>query len=201
MSDTVYIIDDDASVRSSLRWLIESVQLPVMEFSTAQEFLDRYENQQTGCLVLDVRMPGLSGLDLQDELRRRGFMLPIIVVTGHADVPMAVRAFKAGAFDFIEKPFNDQHLIERIQQAIEKSRSQQVEVHRQREAQARLQALSERERQVLHCIVAGYSNKKIARELNISVKTVETHRANLMAKMQVGSVSELVRLVLIAERS
>src|SRR5210317_714712 len=103
----VFIVDDDASVRESLRWLIESVQLQVQCFSSAQEFLDGYKNQQTGCVVLDVRMPGVSGLDLQEELRQQGFVLPVIIITGHADVPMAVRAFKSGVFDFIEKPFND----------------------------------------------------------------------------------------------
>ena len=196
----VFIVDDDASVRDSLRWLIESVQLKVLSFNSAQEFLDGYKNQQTGCVVLDVRMPGISGLDLQEELRQQGFVLPVIIITGHADVPMAVRAFKSGAYDFIEKPFNDQHLIDRIQQAIEKSRSQKVSIQRQQEAANRLKKLSSREKQVLDCIVAGSSNKTMARELEISVKTIETHRANLMSKMKAGSISELVRIALLAER-
>ena len=196
----VFIVDDDASVRDSLRWLIESVQLQVQCFATAQEFLQGYQNQQTGCVVLDVRMPGLSGLDLQEALRQRGFVLPVIIVTGHADVPMAVRAFKSGVFDFIEKPFNDQHLIDRIHQAIDKSRSQKVNIQRWQDARDRLQKLSSREVQVLDCIVSGSSNKTMARELDISVKTIETHRANLMSKMQAGSVSELVRIALLAER-
>jgi len=197
----VFIVDDDASVRDSLRWLIESVQLKVLCFSSAQEFLNGYNNQQTGCVVLDVRMPGISGLDLQEELRQQGFVLPVIIVTGHADVPMAVRAFKSGVFDFIEKPFNDQHLIDRIQQAIEKSRSQKVNIQRQQVAGNRLKKLSSREKQVLDCIVAGSSNKTMARELDISVKTIETHRANLMSKMKAGSVSELVRIALLADRN
>lgn len=196
---TVFVIDDDASVRNSLRWLIESVQLPVQAYKDAQSFLDAYSGQETGCLIIDVRMPGMSGLDLQDILKQHAIHLPVIIVTGHADVSMAVRAFKSGAFDFIEKPFNDQHLIERIQQAIEKSCSEQVEARRRQYAMDRLATLSGREQQVLDCIVAGSSNKQIARQLEISVKTVETHRANLMNKMQVGSVSELVRLALIAE--
>lgn len=196
----VFIVDDDASVRDSLRWLIESVQLQVQCFATAQEFLQGYQNQQTGCVVLDVRMPGLSGLDLQEELRQQGFVLPVIIITGHADVPMAVRAFKSGVFDFIEKPFNDQHLIDRIHQAIDKSRSQKVNIQRWQDARDRLQKLSSREVQVLDCIVSGSSNKTMARELDISVKTIETHRANLMSKMQAGSVSELVRIALLAER-
>ena len=196
----VFIVDDDSSVRESLRWLIESVQLQVQCFSSAQEFLDGYKNQQTGCVVLDVRMPGVSGLDLQEELRQQGFVLPVIIITGHADVPMAVRAFKSGVFDFIEKPFNDQHLIDRIQQAIEKSRSEKVNIQRRQEARDRLQKLSSREIQVLDCIVSGCSNKTMARDLDISVKTIETHRANLMAKMEAGSVSELVRIALLAER-
>lgn len=196
----VFIVDDDASVRDSLRWLIESVQLQVQCFATAQEFLQGYQSQQTGCVVLDVRMPGLSGLDLQEELRQQGFVLPVIIITGHADVPMAVRAFKSGVFDFIEKPFNDQHLIDRIHQAIDKSRSQKVNIQRWQDARDRLQKLSSREVQVLDCIVSGSSNKTMARELDISVKTIETHRANLMSKMQAGSVSELVRIALLAER-
>ncbi len=196
----VFIVDDDASVRDSLRWLIESVQLSVQCFATAQEFLDGYDNQQTGCVVLDVRMPGISGLDLQEELKQQNFVLPVIIITGHADVPMAVRAFKSGVFDFIEKPFNDQRLIDRIQQAIEKSRSQKVSIQRRQDARDRLKKLSSREKQVLDCIVAGYSNKTMARELDISVKTVETHRVNLMSKMEAGSVSELVRISLLAER-
>jgi len=196
----VFIVDDDASVRDSLRWLIESVQLQVQCFATAQEFLQGYQSQQTGCIVLDVRMPGLSGLDLQEELRQQGFVLPVIIITGHADVPMAVRAFKSGVFDFIEKPFNDQHLIDRIHQAIDKSRSQKVNIQRWQDARDRLLKLSSREVQVLDCIVSGSSNKTMARELDISVKTIETHRANLMSKMQAGSVSELVRIALLAER-
>jgi len=196
----VFIVDDDASVRDSLRWLIESVQLQVQCFATAQEFLNGYKDQQTGCVVLDVRMPGLSGLDLQEELQQQDFVLPVIIITGHADVPMAVRAFKSGVFDFIEKPFNDQHLIDRIHQAIEKSRSQKVSIERRQDARDRLQKLSSREIQVLDCIVSGCSNKTMARELDISVKTIETHRANLMSKMQASSVSELVRIALLAER-
>jgi FixJ family two-component response regulator len=196
----VFIVDDDASVRDSLRWLIESVQLQVECYGTAQEFLNGYKNQQTGCVVLDVRMPGLSGLDLQEVLRQQDFVLPVIIITGHADVPMAVRAFKSGVFDFIEKPFNDQHLIDRIHQAIEKSRSQKVNLQRRQDARDRLQKLSSREIQVLDCIVSGCSNKTMARELDISVKTIETHRANLMSKMQASSVSELVRIALLAER-
>ncbi len=195
----VFIVDDDASVRDSLRWLIESVQLPVQCFATAQEFLDGYNNQQTGCVLLDVRMPGISGLDLQEELQQQNFALPVIIITGHGDVPMAVRAFKSGVFDFIEKPFNDQHLIDRIQQAIEKSHSQKVSMQRRQGARDRLQKLSSREIQVLDCIVAGCSNKTMARELDISVKTIETHRANLMSKMEAGSVSELVRIALLAD--
>lgn len=197
---TVYVIDDDTSVRSSLRWLIESVQLSVREFSTANEFLHSWRGNGTGCIILDVRMPGMSGLDLQDILAQRGVHLPVIIVTGHADVSMAVRAFKSGAFDFIEKPFNDQHLIDRIQQAIEKCRSKQIEVLRTQEALQRLATLSRREKQVLDLVIAGNSNKQIARELEISIKTVESHRSNLMSKMQVNSVSELVRLALIADR-
>lgn len=195
----VYIVDDDPSVRDSLTWLIESVGHPVRCFASPVEFLRDCRDDVPGCLILDVRMPEISGLDLQEQLRTRGFRLPIIIVTGHADVPMAIRALKAGAFDFIEKPFNDQLLIERIQQAIEHCQSLTEKDQRRRGARERLATLTTRERQVLDGVVAGKSNKQIARELDISIKTIEVHRANVMNKMQADSLPELIRKTLLAE--
>ena len=194
------IVDDDVNNLQVLSDILSARGYAVRGARNGTAALDFIENDPPGLVLLDVRMPGLSGLDLQEVLRQQDFVLPVIIITGHADVPMAVRAFKSGVFDFIEKPFNDQHLIDRIHQAIEKSRSQKVNLQRRQDARDRLQKLSSREIQVLDCIVSGCSNKTMARELDISVKTIETHRANLMSKMQASSVSELVRIALLAER-
>ena len=197
--NTVYIVDDDPSVRHSLTWLIESVGQRVKTYESPSAFLHEYREGGPGCLILDVRMPEISGLDLQEQLMNTGFTLPIIIITGHADVPMAIRALKAGAFDFIEKPFNDQLLIERIQQAIEHCHNLTKKNQRQQKAMERLSKLTSREKQVLDGVVAGKSNKVIAKELDISVKTIEVHRANLMAKMEASSLSELIRKALSAD--
>lgn len=198
LENTVYIVDDDPSVRHSLTWLLESVDQQVKTYASPSEFLAEYREGGAGCLILDVRMPEISGLDLQEQLIKDGFTLPIIIITGHADVPMAIRALKAGAFDFIEKPFNDQLLIERIQQAIEHCHSL-TKKHQQRlESVERLSKLTPREKQVLAGVVAGKSNKVIAKELDISIKTIEVHRANLMAKMKADSLSDLIRQTLVA---
>ena len=196
---TVFVVDDDPAVRQSLHWLIESVGLAVKTYETATEFLEAYNPDTHGCLVLDVRMPGLSGLDLQEKLAGKHIEIPTIVITGHADVPMAIRAIKAGALDFIEKPFNDQVLLERIGQALtldEKIRQNQSE---RAEIAARLELLTSREREVMEMVVTGKANKVIADQLGLSQKTVEVHRANVMKKMQVDSLAGLVRLAL-AER-
>jgi RNA polymerase sigma factor (sigma-70 family) len=197
---TVFVVDDDPAMRNSLRWLIESVGLAVAAYATADEFLERYDPARPGCLVLDVRMPGMSGLDLQDELTRRRITIPTIVITGHAEVAMAVRAVKAGAVDFIPKPFSDQLLLDRIRQALEQDR-------RDREARAfetdvarRVSNLTPREREVMERIVAGKANKEVAAELGLSPKTVEVHRAHVMEKMQVASLADLVRMALLAGR-
>ena len=194
---TVFVVDDDADLRESLGWLFESAGLRVKSYSTAQEFLTDYKPDDPGCLLLDVRMPGLSGLDLQEELRRRGVPPPIIMMTGHARVPMAVRALKGGAIDFIQKPFSDQSLLERIRQAIDLDRrTRQVRVECTQFA-ALLTYLTPREREVMDLVIAGKPNKIIAADLGISPKTVEIHRGRVMAKMQVESVAELVRLDLL----
>lgn len=194
---TVYVVDDDPAMRSSLRWLIESVGLTVRTCASAQEFLQTYQGDR-GCLVLDVRMPGMSGLDLQAELAARKIIIPILIITGYAEVPLAVRAMKAGAFDFIEKPFSDQTLLDRIRAAVtldERARNRRAA---RREVQERLDLLTARERDVLSRVVTGKSNKVIAAELQLSTKTVEVHRAHVMEKLKAGSLADLIRLSLLA---
>jgi FixJ family two-component response regulator len=193
----VFVVDDDPAMRDSLRWLIESTGLQVETFADAQTFLARIRPDLPGCLVLDVRMPGMSGLDLQAELTRRGIGLPTIVVTGHAEVPMAVRAVKAGAIDFIEKPFSDQLLLDRVRQGIEMDRQERDGRARRAEILRRMSLLTQREREVLDLVVVGKANKEIAAALHLSPKTVEVHRAHVMEKMQASSVAELVRLALV----
>lgn len=193
---TVFVVDDDPGIRDSLQWLIGSVGLPVELFGTADEFLRYYDGSRPGCLVLDIRLPDMSGLQLQEELQRRGFAVPLIVISGYAEVPVAVRAMKAGAIDFIEKPFSDQTLLGRIQQAIELDLRTRASLARRAEAERRLSLLSRRERQVMELVVAGRSNKAIASSLGLSPKTVEVHRAQVMKKLHVDSLAELVRLVL-----
>lgn len=194
---TVFVVDDDSDLRESLGWLFESAGLRVKSYSTAQEFLADYKTEDPGCLLLDVRMPGLSGLDLQEELKRRGVPPPIIIMTGHARVPMAVRAFKGGAIDFIRKPFSDQSLLERIRWAIDLDRrTREVRIECAKFA-ALLADLTPREREVMNLVISGKPNKIIAADLGISPKTVEIHRGRVMEKMQVDSVAELVRLDLL----
>ena len=191
---TVFIVDDDSALRESLGWLLESAGIRFKGYATAQEFLDQYESDEPGCLLLDVRMPGLSGLDLQEELRRRGIPPPIIIMTGHARVPMAIRALKGGAIDFIQKPFSDQALLKRVQEALALDRRTR-DVRRECAGfAAQLAYLTPRERQVMELVIAGKPNKIIADDLGISPKTVEIHRGRVMEKLQVDSVAELVRL-------
>ena len=193
---TVFVVDDDQAMRNSLKWLIESVGVQVESFASADEFLVQYQPGRHGCLVLDVRMPGMSGLDLQEQLAQQNINIPVVIITGHGDVPMAVRAMKSGAIDFIEKPFNDEVLLDAIRRALafgEQQRSHQIE-HRQ--IQQRLQHLTPREREVMVMVTEGRSNKEIANSLGVSAKTIEAHRARVMEKMQAGSLAELVRMVL-----
>lgn len=192
----VFVVDDDAAMRKSLRWLIESVGLEVEAFASANEFLDAVTQDAAGCLLLDVRMPGMSGLDLQEQLKQKRISLPVIMVTGHADVPMAVRALKSGAFDFIEKPFNDQVLLERVQRAIEFEEQAQTEHAKRAEIDGRIESLTPRERQVMEMVVNGMANKQIAAELGLSEKTIEVHRKHVMDKMRAGNVADLIRMVL-----
>jgi FixJ family two-component response regulator len=195
---TVFVVDDDSEVRDTLQWLVESVGLNIETFASAQDFLNAYDPDRPGCLVTDVRMPGMSGIELQAKLMAEEVTLPIIVVSGYADVPTAVRSMKGGAIDFLEKPFNEQMMLERIQLSIlEDARLRQQRAQRER-AKTRLEGLTRRERQVMDLVILGRSNKQIARELDISPKTVEAHRSNLMGKMQAHSLAELVTM---AERA
>lgn len=201
LDPTVFVVDDDPAMRASLRWLLESVGHSVVTCSNAREFLDQYRTEQPGCLLLDVRMPGMSGLDLQEELTLRRIVLPIVIITGYAEVPIAVRAMKAGALDFIEKPFSDEALLERIRKAIVlDARRRRVDFERS-SIEKRLGRLTARERDVLERVILGKSNKIIASELRLSTKTVEAHRAHVMEKMQAESVAELIRLSLFASSS
>lgn len=193
----VYVVDDDPAMRSSLRWLIESVGLTVRTCASAQEFLRTYTPGDPGCLVLDVRMPGMSGLDLQAELKARKIRLPILIITGYAEVPLAVRAMKAGAFEFIEKPFSDQTLLDRIRAAVDKDAQDRRERAARTEVRARIALLTPRELDVIERVVSGKPNKVIATELGLHQKTVEVHRAHAMQKLQAGNLAELIRLWLL----
>jgi FixJ family two-component response regulator len=194
----VFVVDDQQAVRDSLRWLLESIGIPVRDYPTAEAFLRDYEPAQPGCLILDVRMPGMSGLDLQEELARRGIELPTIVITAHAEVPMAVRAVKAGAVDFIQKPFSHELLLDRVKQALELDAQEREIRHRRDEARRRLAALTPREREVIVMVAEGRANKAIAAALGVAIKTVEVHRGRAMEKMQAENLAELIRICLLA---
>lgn len=193
---TVYVVDDEESVRSSLRWLLESIRLRVQTFESAEAFLDALRPETCGCLVLDVRMPGMSGPELMDELNRRQHRLPILFLSAHGDVPLAVRAMKGGAVDFLQKPYNNQQFLERVHQALKQDCRVRGERRREIDLSARLETLTVREREILDQVVAGRSNKEIGRTLGISYKTVEAHRGRLMHKMEAASLAELLQMVL-----
>ncbi|KAB2930799.1 MAG: response regulator transcription factor [Candidatus Contendobacter sp.] len=195
---TVFIIDDDQAVRDAISLLLRADGLAVATFASAAAFLESTAVQQPGCLVLDVRMPGMSGLDLQKQLRARGCRIPILFVTGHGDVPMAIRAMKAGAFDFLEKPFQGEMLLERVREALALDARQRARQARRAEAAARLALLSPREWEVLDRVAAGQYNKVIAAELGISLSTVEIHRKRVMEKLQAESLSDLIRTLALA---
>ncbi|MFI4854484.1 MAG: response regulator transcription factor [Phycisphaerales bacterium JB065] len=179
-----------------LRRLVGSVGLRVETFGSASEFLDVASPHTVGCAILDVRMPGMSGLDLQRELRERRVWLPVIVVSGHADVSMAVRAMKAGAYDFIEKPFNDHELLEKVQKALEFGEQVRQTEQRRQLIDDRIATLTPRERQVMEMVVNGMANKQVAAELGLSEKTIEVHRKHVMDKMQAGNVADLIRMAM-----
>lgn len=198
-TSTVYIIDDDRMARESLKWLIESAGLPVQMFDHGLDFLSQVNPSMSGCVLLDVRMPDINGMELYAKLKLRNIILPVIFVTGHADVAMAVRAMKAGAFDMIEKPYNDALMLERIQSAITQDQDSRGNHKRVNAIQACADQLTPREEEVMRYVLDSTQNKVIAVELGISIKTVELHRANLMTKMQAKTSTELVRLALIAD--
>lgn len=192
---TVFVVDDNETLLRNLRWLIESVQLQVETYPCAQAFLECFDATRPGCLLLDVRMPGMSGLDLQQQLAStQPLLLPILFMSGHGDIRMAMRAVRAGAFDFIEKPFAEQDVLDRIHQALRTDAAQRARARQQQQLQNRFDSLSRREHEVLDCVVLGQSNKTIAKGLGLSAKTVEVHRASMMAKVGAHSVADVVRL-------
>ena len=190
----VFVIDDDPSMRAALEDLINSVGLQARLFASPQEFLQSERPDAPGCLVLDVRLPGMSGLTFQKELERVGITLPIIFITGHGDIPMSVRAMKAGAVEFLTKPFNDQEMLDAIHAAIERDRQGRRQALVVAELRERYTTLTERERQIMTLVVTGRANKQIAAELNLSEMTVKVHRGQAMRKMQAESLPELVRM-------
>lgn len=192
----VYIVDDDEPMRDSLQWLLESQGFAVTAFASAEDFLAACRDDMAGCIVLDVRMPGMSGLELYEKLNARRCTLPVIFITGHGDVPMAVSALKKGAVDFIEKPFGDKDMLRLIGQCLELDRNNREKQQLAAEEKRRLASLTEREIEVMELILAGKLNKQIADILNISIKTVEVHRGRIMDKMAVRTAAELVQAVM-----
>jgi len=193
---TVFVVDDDQAMRTSLQWLIESTGMRVLTFESADAFLAGYYPGRPGCLLVDVRMPGMSGLELQSYLAREGYRLPVIIITGHGDVAMAVKAMKAGAMDFIEKPFHDEDLLRSIGRALEYDERRRIGQAAREDLQARLADLTPREHEVMGMVTDGKSNREIAAALGVTPKTVEAHRARVMEKMRADSLAELVRMVL-----
>ena len=197
--EIVYVVDDDDGVRESLSALLQSVGIETRTFASAEASLHAVEMQQPACMLLDVRMPGMGGLELQRLLQEQHRQLPVVMITGHGDVAMAVRAMKDGAIDFLEKPFNEQELIELVQECQKRGLEAEQQRTRQQDVQYRLGRLTDREREVLHHLVAGKSSKQIARALGLSPKTVDVHRSNIMKKVEVKSTAELVTLSMEAD--
>ena len=194
LAPAVYVVDDDDGMRRALDALLSTVGYKTTVFARPRDFLANFKMDAPGCLVLDIRMPDMSGLELQQHLNRMGSMLPVIFITGHGDVPMAVQAMKEGAFEFIQKPFRDQDLLDRINHALKQDAENRSTVARRAEVQHRLESLTPRERQVMDLVVDGAANKVIAIDLDLSERTVEIHRAKVMEKMGARSVAHLVRL-------
>ena len=192
----IYVVDDDDAMRHSLEFLLATLGQPVRAFASAEAFLGAWDSHQPGCLVLDVRMPGMSGLQLQRALVERAAALSIVFISGHGDIPMVVRAMQAGAMVFLEKPFNDQDLLDHVAAGLARSAKAAAKAARTAEVAARITSLTAREREVMRLVAEGRPNKTIAFDLDISIKTVEVHRARVMDKMAVGSVAELARVLL-----
>ena len=193
---TVYIVDDDEAVRDSVQWLLEGQDFRVRCFESAESFLSRYDPREVACLIVDIRMGGMTGLELQDRLVERQSPLPIVFITGHGDVPMAVDTMKKGAMDFIQKPFNEESLVPLVERMLEQARANFAEHQQAASRDALLSKLTGREAQVLERIVAGRLNKQIADDLGISIKTVEAHRANIMEKLGANTVADLLKIAL-----
>ena len=196
IASTVYIVDDDEAVRDSLRWLLEANSYRVRAYASAESFLAEYDEQQPGVLIVDVRMPGMSGLELQEQLIARKSTMPVVFITGHGDIPMAISTMKKGAVDFLEKPFDETALREIVGRMFEQANQRLSQAKAVRQHEAMLARLTSREQQVLERIVAGRLNKQIADDLGISIKTVEAHRANIMEKLQVTTVADLMKVAL-----
>lgn len=194
MKSTVYVVDDDQAIRHAMELLMRSVGLDYEIFHSGDDFLSSYSKDRAGCLVLDIRMPGLGGLELQEKLNEMGSTLPVIFITGHGDVPMAVEAMQKGAVDFIQKPFRDQELLDRIGEALKTDQELRSAREEKADVQNRIDKLTNRERQVLDLVVTGKPNKVIAYELGVSQRTVEIHRARVMEKMEAKSLADLVRM-------
>lgn len=199
MSPQVYVVDDDQAVRDALQLLLRSVKIESQAFASGQEFLAAVDREARGCVLLDIRMPGMSGMDVQKEINERGSRLTVVFLTGHGDVPMAVQAIQEGAFDFVQKPFRDQDLLDTIRGALEKSKTEHEQREQVDEIRARLTLLTPRESEVLEKVVAGKSNKVIASDLGLSTRTVEIHRSRVMEKMQAESLARLVRMYVAVE--
>ena len=193
---TVYVVDDDEAVRDSVQWLLEGQDFRVRCFESAEVFLARYDPREVACLIVDIRMDGMSGLELQDRLLERKSPLPVAFITGHGDVPLAVDTMKKGALDFIQKPFNEQQLVPLVERMLEQARANFAEHQQAASRDALLSKLTGREAQVLERIVAGRLNKQIADDLGISIKTVEAHRANIMEKLGANTVADLLKIAL-----
>jgi len=193
---TIYVVDDDDGMRRALSLLLNTVGYKTAAFASPKDFLDTFKPDAAGCLVLDIRMPGMSGLELQQHLNRMGSMLPVIFITGHGDVPMAVQAMKEGAFEFVQKPFRDQDLLDRINHALEQDKENRSSLARSADVLQRIESLTPREKQVMGLVVDGAANKVIAIDLGLSERTVEIHRAKVMEKMGARSVAHLVKLQL-----
>lgn len=200
MEPKVFVVDDDQAVRDSLGLLLRSMGQKARLFDSAQAFLNDYDPNMAGCIVLDIRMPGMSGMELQQKLKTMHCTVPIIFVTGHGDVPMAVEAMHHGAFDFIQKPFRDQELLDRINQALTWDQEHRSDEDYRRGVIERFQSLTPREREVMDCVVRGLANKVIAMDLSLSQRTVEIHRARVMEKMNARSLADLVRMSLLVSR-